>query len=184
MLAAQSKSSGSSSSSTSSDSSSSSSSSDRKKNKKKKKGKKSKKDKKSKKKKKSKGNTKRKCDETPAERKAREKMEKVEEQQRLKIMKETKKSAEGILNKVVGVKASLEALISKSAWVHVSSIVKDPCEQHLQKLRELEGAANAIIANDGEGSAPIDAKELNQLVNDVKRAVQLGSQMTATIGKV
>ena len=111
-------------------------------------------------------------------------MEKVEEQQRLKIMKETKKSAEGILNKVVGVKAPLEALISKSAWAHASSIVKDPRGQRLQKLRELEGAANAIIANDGKGSAPMDTKELNQLVNDVKRAVQLGSQMTATIGKV
>jgi hypothetical protein len=94
--------------------------------------------------------------ETPAEKKARLAMERVQIQKTAKVAEGMVKLATGILYKVSPILASLNNLLAKSELQMLPMIIRTPLEQFQAKFREYEENAREVIASDGAVSAMVD----------------------------
>jgi hypothetical protein len=94
--------------------------------------------------------------ETPAEKKARLAMERVQIQKTAKVAEGMVKLATGILYKVSPILASLNNLLAKSELQMLPMIIRTPLEQFQAKFREYEENAREVIASEGAVSAMVD----------------------------
>ena len=106
--------------------------------------------------------------ETAAERKAREKVEKAEQAAETKRTSD-KKKAQAVVAKVSGTIMMLQSLLAKPNIEHVTSVVRSPVEDALSNLMAIMSSAKAVIDDEDDAMIEDDLKELTRQFQCAKR---------------
>jgi hypothetical protein len=125
-------------------------------------------------------------DESPAETKAREMLEKAAAKVMRKEMDAEIKAANLILSKVGPLVVALDATLARPGMTMVAAIIKDPLTASAEAFHDIEETARGVVSSDGEAklvNVP-DIKEVGNLIAQCKKQIALATQMLATLARV
>ena len=76
----------------------------------------------------------------------------------------------------------MEGIVEKELFPELAPVIKDPIQEGVKTLKQLETICERVIASGG-GEIPHDIKSIAVLVADMKRCCMLASQVFATMSK-
>jgi len=121
--------------------------------------------------------------ETPAEKKLREKEERDAERLAIRENVADVRACQIMMGKFCPTLRSLEALVDKPTFDFVASVLKDPITDGIQELKDLEDRCLKVIADESGKIEDWDVKSVAAKVSNLKRASAYVVQVLATISR-
>ena len=124
-------------------------------------------------------------EETPAERKARENVQKVQAKEQKKLHDANAKVANTLLSKISPSIVSARALLAKDNMHLVAGPMRVPVESSLASLVDLDALCQSALLNEGVASTPLpDARSIAGQLAELRKHSALVTQMLASIARV